>query len=409
MISVYIEDKVRTEIREPGMKKVIFLEWDSFGNQYIKKELENRNYEVICFPFAYQKEDTRRNEDLAVRITSKILETSPEFVFSFNFFPVAAIACKACRIPYLSWTYDCPFIQIYSRTIEYDTNYAFVFDYSEYLRLSRLAPGRIFYLPMAAPVETYDRMVPDNRWKRYKVDVAMIGSMYTEGKHQIFKHLEKADEYTKGYLDALMLAQKGLYGCNVLEGALTEDIMNRIRKVCPIVSNGDGLETAEWAFANYYLARKVTAMERQEVLENLSKHYDVALYTPEPTPLLPKVRNLGQVDYYTEAPYAMKMAKINLNVTLRSIGSGIPLRAMDIMGCGAFLMTNYQSDFLEYFTPDEDYVYYEDIADLIEKTGYYLSHEEERIRIAKNGYHKVKEAHTYRKRVDQMLVAAGIS
>lgn len=390
------------------MKKVLFLEWDSFGNQYIKKELSGQGYEIVCLPFSYQKEDTRKSEDLAMRIASKILEVSPAFVFSFNYFPVASIACKACRVPYISWTYDSPFIQIYSKTIEYDTNYAFVFDRAEYLRLYSLAPERVFYLPMAAPVEEYDKMVPDEKHRKYKADVAMIGSMYTEGKHQIFKDLEKADEYTKGYLAALMLAQKGLYGCNILENALTEDVMGRIRRVCPIVSNGDGLETAEWAFANYYLARKVTAMERQEALENLSSHYDVALYTPEPTPQLPKVRNLGKVDYYTEAPYAMKMAKINLNITLRSIGSGIPLRAMDIMGCGAFLMTNYQEDFLEYFMPGEDYVYYEDITDLIEKTGYYLNHEEERNRVARNGYDKVKLMHTFHERVSQMLSIAGM-
>ena len=232
--------------------------------------------------------------------------------------------------------------------------------------------------------------------------------MYTESKHQIFKELEKADEYTKGYLEALMRAQKGLYGCQILEPALTEEMMTRIRKVCPLYSNGDGLETAEWVFANYYLARKVTAMERKEALQCLSERYDVAVYTPEATPELPKVRNLGTVDYYTEAPFAMKAAKINLNITLRSIGSGIPLRAMDIMGCGGFLMTNYQEDFLEYFVPGEDFVYFEDTKDLADKTGYYLAHEEERLRIAGNGHEKMRMAHTYRDRLQQMLTIAGL-
>lgn len=391
------------------MKKVLFLEWESFGNQYMKKELELAGFQVISFAFSHKKEDTRKSEELAVRMASEILSTAPQFVFSFNYFPVAAIACKACRIPYLSWTYDSPFIQIYSRTIEYPTNYAFVFDRAEYLRLQKLAPERVFYLPMAAPVESYEQMVPDEEQKKkYAADVAMIGSMYTESKHQIFKELEKADEYTKGYLEALMRAQKGLYGCQILEPALTEEMMARIRQVCPLYSNGDGLETAEWVFANYYLARKVTAMERTEALQKLSEQYDVAVYTPEATPELPKVRNLGTVDYYTEAPFAMKAAKINLNITLRSIGSGIPLRAMDIMGCGGFLMTNYQEDFLEYFVPGEDFVYFEDTKDLADKTGYYLEHEEERLRIAGNGHEKMRIAHTYRDRLQQMLTIAGL-
>lgn len=399
----------RWEYYGVAMKKVLFLEWESFGNQYMKKELELAGFQVISFTFSHKKEDTRKSEELAMRMASEILSTAPQFVFSFNYFPVAAIACKACRIPYLSWTYDSPFIQIYSKTIEYPTNYAFVFDRAEYYRLQKLAPDRVFYLPMAAPVEAYEQMVPgEEQKKKYAADVAMIGSMYTEPKHQIFKELEKADEYTKGYLEALMRAQKGLYGCQILEPALTEEMMTRIRKVCPLYSNGDGLESAEWVFANYYLARKVTAMERKEALQCLSERYDVAVYTPEATPELPKVRNLGTVDYYTQAPLAMKAAKINLNITLRSIGSGIPLRAMDIMGCGGFLMTNYQEDFLEYFVPGEDFVYFEDTKDLADKTGYYLTHEEERLRIAGNGHEKMKMAHTYRDRLQQMLTIAGL-
>ncbi len=99
---------------------------------------------------------------------------------------------------------------------------------------------------------------------------------------------------------------------------------------------------------------------------------------------------------------------MNLNITLRSIVSGIPLRAMDIMGCGGFLLTNYQADFLEYFVPEKDYVYYEDLTDLVEKAGYYLIHEEERMAIARSGYQKVKEQHTYHERVRQMLTIAGL-
>ena len=50
------------------------------------------------------------------------------FVFSFNYFPVVAIACKACKVPYVSWTYDSPFIQLYSKTLGFDTNFVYVFD-----------------------------------------------------------------------------------------------------------------------------------------------------------------------------------------------------------------------------------------------------------------------------------------
>ena len=41
--------------------------------------------------------------------------------------------------------------------------------------------------------------------------------------------------------------------------------------------------------------------------------------------------------------------------------------------------------------------------ELLEKVDYYLSHEEQRIRIAMNGYQKVRKYHTYRHRLTQAL------
>lgn len=391
------------------LMKLLFLKWNSFGSDYVLKAWEKAGFQCIIFDFPQRTEDTRGSEELAAKLATAILEKEIDVVFSLNYFATAAIACKACRRKYISWTYDSPFIQLYSKTIELDTNYAFVFDRAEYLNLKKKGVTTVYYLPMAAPVEIYDSMVPmDLQRKKYNADVAMIGSMYTEKKHQLFRHLENLDSYTRGYLEALMNAQKKLYGVSVLESSLTKDIVENMQKVCPMIARGDGIETIEWVFANYFLARKLTSMERQELIGELSEQFDVAVYTPEPTPQLPKVRNMGYVDYYEQAPYAMKCAKINLNITLRSIVSGIPLRAMDIMGCGGFLMTNYQADFLDFFVPDEDFVYFESPEDLKEKVKYYLEHDEKRRLIAQSGYMKMRQYHTFDHRVQEMCSVAGL-
>ena len=77
---------------------------------------------------------------------------------------------------------------------------------------------------------------------------------------------------------------------------------------------------------------------------------------------------MGIVSYTAEMPDIFHTTKINLNITLRSITSGIPLRAIDILGCGGFLLSNYQPELCEYFTPDVDFVYFEDPDDLAEKS-----------------------------------------
>ena len=122
-----------------------------------------------------------------------------------------------------------------------------------------------------------------------------------------------------------------------------------------------------------------------------------------PTPDLPKVINMGSVNPYTELPYVFKCSKINLNISLRSIHSGIPLRAIEIMGAGSFLLSNFQKDYLMFFEPDKDFVYYEDEFDLIDKCHFYLEHENERTKIAQNGYSKVKEFFSYEKMLQNIL------
>jgi tetratricopeptide (TPR) repeat protein len=102
-------------------------------------------------------------------------------------------------------------------------------------------------------------------------------------------------------------------------------------------------------------------------------------------------------------PLIFRYSKININTSLRTIKSGIPLRVFDILGAGGFLITNYQSDIADYFEIGEDLVCYESEADLVEKVGYYLVHEEERKRIATNGYRKVKQFHNYEVRLKEIF------
>ncbi|MBE5871426.1 MAG: hypothetical protein E7294_09225 [Lachnospiraceae bacterium] len=384
--------------------KILFLEWASFANQYMIAALEKKGYEVIRFPFARDVEDTRRGEKLTVAIAEELLRGQYDYVFSFNYFPVAAMACKACRVIYVSWVYDSPFIQLYSETVKYETNRVYLFDSAEYARFVEMGIKTVRFLPMAADPGHNMRVIQASSDKsKYVCDIAFTGSTYSEEHQHMFRHLKELDEYTRGYLEGLMSAQKNVYGVNFLERLLTPQIIDNMRKVCPVTENGDGFETVEWTFATYFLDRKITAMERSEILALLSERYYLNLYTPEPTPLLKKVHNCGKVDYYMEAPLAFSRAKINLNITLKSIVNGIPLRAMDIMGSRGFLLTNYQADFMEFFVPGEDFVYYESYEDLLEKTEYYLSHEKERLEIAENGYRKICENHTYDNRIDVMF------
>lgn len=383
--------------------KILVLDWNSYAHEYILEEFRNADCLVNVFPWPFGSESMRENQELCASLETELRENEYNFVFSFNFFPVAAKACNECGIKYVSWIYDTPYLLLYSKYTKLETNYIYFFDKTIYKEFQKYGVKNVFYLPLAAPISYYDSLKTVND-EKYIGDISFVGSTYQEDRQDFFKHLKKVNAYTKGYLRSIMSVQKELYGDFILEKLLNDSIIGELKRVCPIQKEEDEWESDAWIYANYFLARKMTGEQRVEILKMLSEHFNIKLYSKEYIQELDKVEQCGEVDYVEQMPYVFKNTKINLNMTLRSICSGIPLRAMDIMGCGGFLLTNYQEDFLEYFEPDVDYVFYSDNHDLQNKVEYYLAHEEERQEIAHNGYKKVAAGHTYAERVKKILL-----
>ncbi len=382
--------------------KILMLDWDSFAQEYIIEAFQKAGYQVEVFPWPFGRQNMRNNKALKIELEKKLRGESYAFVFSLNFFPVASEACFCCGKKYISWVYDSPYLLLYSEHIKYETTTVYVFDKTLCRKLNADGVNNVYYMPMAAPAEHYDNM-DSGEGRHFQADVSFVGSLYTEENQDFYKKFEGINIYTRGYLEAIIQAQKNVYGAFMLEDLLNEAVTNELRRICPIIKGEDEWESDRWVYANYFLARRLTGIQREEILNLISNEHEVKLYTPAQTPELIKVQNCGPVEYVSQMPYVFKNSKINLNMTLRSIHSGIPLRAMDIMGCGGFLLTNYQEDFLDFFEPDVDYVYYTDNEDLLNKIDYYLSHDAQRGQIARNGHDKVLLGHTYDRRIGEIL------
>ena len=375
--------------------KILFIEWASFGNADIKDAFNKEGHQVICFPFS--NKDARRNAEIEASLTAGLRETVPDAVFSFNYFPLISNVCKQEGLPYLSWIYDSPYVMLYSYTTINPCNTIYVFDKALCREFQTAGIRTVHYLPMAANTQRLDAL--GNPAPVY--NISFVGSLYTES-HNFFDRMETLSDYAKGYLEGLMNAQMKIQGYNLVQESLSP-VMEELYQALPMDPNPDGVETREYLYAQYVINRKITGMERLRLLTAITERHPLDLFTLDPSFTLPNLHNHGTADYYTLMPLVFKQSRINLNISLRSIKSGIPLRAFDILGSGGFLLSNYQEDFLEYFTPGEDFVCYESEADLLQKLDYYLAHEDERQAIARNGHAKVAAAHTYRDRVRQML------
>lgn len=374
---------------------VLYLDWPCFKGEDLCYSLEH-DFGFCVVRFSHPDHDKRISNAFLAAFDRCCEESRIDFCISYNFYPLLAEAAHQHGLKYISLVYDCPFIKLYSYRIAYPTNYVFLFDYTLYQKLKNGGIPTVYYstLPVNAQMihvlldEAYEK-------ERFSSDVSFVGSLYNEDHNMFDRMYEKLDDYTKGYLDSIMQAQLRIQGYNFIEEILSPDIIEALHRAEPYENNIDGVETLANVYADYYIDRKLTSMERIRLLSAVSQQFDLKLFTKDPGVIIANSKNAGPVDYYMEMPYVFHDSKINLNISLRSIQSGIPLRCMDIMGCGGFLLTNFQNDFLMHFIPDEDFVYYEDETDLLYKIDYYLSHEEKRKNIAANGYEKTRREHSF--------------
>lgn len=385
--------------------KVLVLDWNAYGGEDIKETFEELGYTLVVCPFS---KGIRTSQEEADVILNGILKDGQyDFVFSFNYFPVVSNCCMRQETPYVSWVYDSPYIHVYSYTVLNPCNFIFLFDYAVYDELKSAGIKTVHYLPLGVNEKRLIRLKNDEcAKKRYSTDVSFVGSLYDEPKHRIYDKFNDVKPYVRGYLDAIINAQKNIYGYNFLKGLLTEDIVVEMQKAYPTDPNAKTVMTPEGIYADYVLARQVTAMERREVLGLLGERkewFETHLYTNNRDTQISGVSNMGPVDYYDDMPYVFMNSKINLNISLKSIKTGIPLRAFDIMGSGGFLLSNYQIEFTEYFVPEEDFVFYDSKEDMLNKVDYYLEHEKERKEIAENGMRKVRTEHTMKKRIETIV------
>lgn len=383
---------------------VLMYRYGSICEPDVIMTLQALNIEVaeICEEITDKGVTASRRVEL---VSEGLNQYHPVFVFSINFFPAIAEVCHIYKIPYFCWTVDSPVLELFSKSIQRETNRIFLFDRAQYEYFHRFNPDCIFHLPLASAVDRFDKVIAGaskQEKDKFSCDISFVGSLYSEKSplNQI-----ELPEYVKGYLDGVVESSLKVYGYNFVEEALSEECIRELRKNAVSFHGAEDpiVNPDAYIAAHFFVGYKIAETERIRTLNALAEHFKVDLFTQSDTTPLRNVTVHGGVQSLTEMPIIFNKSRINLNMTIKPIQTGLPLRIFDIMGCGGFCMTNYQAEIPEYFEIGTDLECYGSMEELIDKCAYYLEHEDVRAQIARNGYEKVKAGHGYRERVVEML------
>lgn len=373
--------------------------WKAYNQFDIVQNLEKRGH--IVDEIEGEMANFEEDDYFLQQFQNALNGQSYDLVITVNYFPIISNECQRRNIRYVSWCCDSPISTMYNESVFNEVNTIFTFDKWNQIEFEdKGAP--VYYLPLCADTERVDRIIEERKAlkEKFSHDVVFIGSMYNKNLYD--EVYDNFTDYEKGYFDAALKMQVQVYGDYLLDEVLDAKMMTDINRHFILAKSDKSFQDLSLTFSTTVLSYKIAQLERQQVLAKLAEKFNVDIYTDDDKYEYARVNKHGTVDYWDEAPVIYRNSKINLNLTLRSIRTGIPLRVWDILAAGGFCLTNYQPELLMYFENGKDLVIFESINDLEKKIAYYLSHEEERKAIAENGYRKVKELHQYQNRFDEM-------
>lgn len=374
--------------------KILFFQWHSFMNQGMEGALKRLHIDYDTF--FYQFKDWE-NDDIFLGLFNKQLKKNNYYcVLSVNFSPLISGVCEEMHVPYIAWVYDAPIHIRDLSTLVNSYTKIFFFDRGQAVEFQKNGVNAE-YMPLAADPEILRLKISGKERTKYNTDVSLVGKLY-QTEYQYFK--APLNEYLQGYLEGIISAQLKIYGGYLIPELVTQDLLDQMNNDYAKTTDGFQMGRRE---LEYMLACEVTGRERYVALALLSEYYKTDLYSTEEDKRLTKVRYRGYADYSTQVPLVFAQSKVNLNISLKAIRTGIPLRVIEIMGCCGFVLTNYQEELAEYFVQGEECAIYECMEDLYEKAQFYLAHDEERKRVAQNGLEKIKKDFTFDDRIRKML------
>lgn len=390
------------EISQGGKLNILFVASDMISLSGIALGLSAAGHDVKLWKLRPVIGDIDYN--VSEELEEFLEENNTDLVITYDFVNTVSNACNNEKVNYLAWIFDSPLFELYSEEARKEYNHIMVFDKKQYEKLSKYPFAHLHYGTLATDIERYGSLKIANRdRKKYGADVSFVGRLYNKST---FDSL-----FDNGYEKYLAEANKIFDDCfckwdgktTIYDTASQEFVdffMDKYR-----LRDWDKYDLDDRIYVEgFRLARRLNEIERLAVLNRVAKSHKVVLYTDDKkVEGLQNVEVRGGISYDKEMPLVFYFSKINLNISSRSIETGIPQRVLDIMAVGGFVLTNYQEEIEEYFKIGEEIEVFHDLDELERKVDYYLKHEDKRLRIAMNGYKKVSKEFSYTAKASKMV------
>ena len=372
--------------------KILYYYWNENCKDDCIETFTKLGHEVTVWSheFAGYTRDEKFSDDIRKKISDGF-----DGIFSFNYFPLLSDSAQNAGIPYISWVYDSPHYTLEAKNLTNPCNHVFLFDFALCDRYCAQGISTVDYMPLPVNTSRLDKQLAGIRSSSpftYKHDITFLGSLYKD-EYNFYEQINYLPDHLKGFIDGIIEAQTHVYGLDFPSALFDAKKCDEMGKYVKIGLGDDYNDARDEIFRNM-IRKEITVKEREALLKALGDRFHLDLYSGSKPDGI-NANFLGTADYIKEMPEIFATSKININISLRSILTGIPLRVVDILGAGGFCLTNYQTELSEYFENGRELVWFESPEDLIDKAAYYLAHDDEREQIAANGHEAAEKIFSY--------------
>jgi spore maturation protein CgeB len=113
--------------------------------------------------------------------------------------------------------------------------------------------------------------------------------------------------------------------------------------------------------------------------------------------------------YNNEKAFIFNKSKIIVNNLLYSEVEGVNARCFEVAAAKGFQLIDFKPSLNELFSIDKEIVTFSGIKDLKEKIKYWLPRDEERLNIAEAAFIKVISNHTYKHRLEEIMLKINLT
>ncbi len=351
--------------------------------------------------------EVRRWDPRETRIALETLR--PERVVTINYDSEVAAVCHELEVPLVAWEVDPKTDRPPVPPAGGEDFRVFTLHPKDVSQLKEAGFSSVDYLPIG--VDT-DRRSPielsEEERSRFSARVCFVGSSLIDRARR-FKRLflqlhasfncsaEGSFDETSERLERVLVAERANYGVYASDQLLEEhfgDFLDAAKR------NGTPDDPKKW------VAEIVASQKRVAYVSALS-NFGIHVWGDERwsdvSSAAPGVHYRGLAEQGHELTCVYSGAEVHVDVNRIYQPEAIPMRVINVMACGGFLIAEHSDSIEELFDVGKEIETYRTIDELESKVAHFLEHPGEAREIAQRGLDAVRERHTMRIRAAKLL------